>query len=213
MPTNEGIRGSRATRRGETLTWPARYWRGHPNRIDAAELLPPSVLALRFHSVGSVVAEPDRVATPNHLVIPGGVRVKVIGERGKQMDRHVIEGRATTDKFTHPYGTRANVETIIYPASACPDVLRLSVAKLAAGVLFAAWEVAEWPVSHGNVTVWEEPRISAYIASRVVDFDHGMGRTRCLASRSAEAAVCGRTLRRDGMHRRDVVVVMPDRPV
>jgi hypothetical protein len=67
-----------------------------------------------------------------------------------------------------PDGTRANVETIIYPASACPDVLRLSVAKLAAGVLFAAWEVAEWPVSHGNVTVWEEPRISAYIAPRVV---------------------------------------------
>jgi hypothetical protein len=51
--------------------------------------------------VGTVVAEPDHVATPNHLVIPGGLRVKVIGERGKQMDRHVIERRATADKFTH----------------------------------------------------------------------------------------------------------------
>ena len=111
-------------------------------------MLPPGVIAPRVHSVGAVVAEPNSIAIPNHLIKPGGPGIEVVGECGKQMYRHVIEGRAITNEVSQPRWRPArrrndHVLSSVYRIGHSP-----TVTELAATMLFPAWEAADSAMSN-----------------------------------------------------------------
>jgi hypothetical protein len=112
---NEGISGSRATRRGESLGGRGRYRRSQRSRRKSVELLLPGVLGFRSDSVGDHAApEPNRVALPYRLVKPAESASRSSASAGSRSVSTSSKDVAALTRSAKLHGVLSAVEMIMH---------------------------------------------------------------------------------------------------